>query len=75
MREAGLVVLLAVMTVVMMAALKGATMAEKLAVSRADAMVEMREGAKAEQMAAQSVVLRVVWAKKTVGNLVVTMVV
>ena len=60
------------MTVVMMAALKGATMARKLAVSRADAMVEMREGEKAEQTAALSVVLRVVWVKKTVGNLVVT---
>ena len=64
---------MAVMTAVMMAALKGATMAGKLAVSRADAMVEMREGEKAEQMAAQSAVLRVVWVKKTVGNLVVTM--
>ena len=60
------------MTAVRTAALKGATMAGKLAVSRADAMVEMREREKAEQTAAQSVVLRVVWAKKTVGNLVAT---
>ncbi len=63
---------MAVMTVVMMAALKGVVMAVKLAVSRADAMVEMREGEKAEQTAAQSVVLRVEWVKKTVCNLVVT---
>ena len=64
--------MLVVMTVVRTAALKGAVMAVKLAVSRADAMVEMREGEKAEQTAALSVVLRVVRAKKTVCNLVAT---